>query len=186
CAWGRAWRRRRPARCCSPTPGAATPAASLSSTSPRATRPRRGRRGAACASSGSSCACAAASGSRSACRSCGPAPARRRGDEEAMRRERPPYPPDSVQSVEQLEDLLSEPTEGVLEALARLDGDLIFLGVGGKMGPTLARMARRADQENGSRRRIIGVSRFSSPGERERLESWGVETVACDLLDPEQ
>jgi nucleoside-diphosphate-sugar epimerase len=99
-----------------------------------------------------------------------------------------PYPWAAVDSVEQLEDLLSEPTDAVCATLARLDGDLIFLGVGGKMGPTLARMAKRADQANGSRpgRRILGVSRFSTPGERERMEAHGVETVVCDLLDPEQ
>ena len=65
-----------------------------------------------------------------------------------------------------------------LEAdLARADGDLIVLGVGGKMGPTLARMARR------SGKRVIGVARFSERGLREKLEAWGIECIACDLLD---
>jgi nucleoside-diphosphate-sugar epimerase len=96
------------------------------------------------------------------------------------------YPFAAVESVEQLEELLSEPTDAVRRTLARLDGDLIFLGVGGKMGPTLARMARRADQDNGRRRRLLGVSRFSTPNERQRLEAHGVETIACDLLDPVQ
>ena len=103
-----------------------------------------------------------------------------------MNRDRGRYLWAAVESVEQLEDLLSEPTESVRETLARLDGDLVFLGVGGKMGPTLARMAKRADQANGTRRRVLGVSRFSTPGERERLEAHGVETVACDLLDAGQ
>ena len=49
--------------------------------------------------------------------------------------------PETIASVEQLEELLSEPTEGVVETLAGLDGDLIVLGVGGKIGPTLARLA---------------------------------------------
>ena len=96
------------------------------------------------------------------------------------------YPLAAIESVEQLEDLLSEPTDGVRQTLARLDGDLMFLGVGGKMGPTLARMARRADRDNGSRRRLLGVSRFSTPGERQRLEEHGIETLACDLLDLDQ
>ena len=52
--------------------------------------------------------------------------------------------PDAVRDVEHLEDLLSEPSPGVIDALARLQGDLVLLGVGGKMGPSLARMARRA------------------------------------------
>jgi hypothetical protein len=91
-----------------------------------------------------------------------------------------------VENVEQLEDLLSEPTPGAVETMARLEGDLLFLGVGGKMGPTLARMARRADEAAGVRRRVLGVSRFSDPQQRQRLESHGVETISCDLLDPEQ
>ncbi|NQU20187.1 MAG: NAD(P)-dependent oxidoreductase [Candidatus Nealsonbacteria bacterium] len=90
---------------------------------------------------------------------------------------------DRVDDVEQLEDLLSEPTDGVVETMARLEGDVVFLGVGGKMGPTLARMARRASQQAGVRRRVIGVSRFSSPAVQQRLETHGIETIRCDLLD---
>jgi nucleoside-diphosphate-sugar epimerase len=93
---------------------------------------------------------------------------------------------DSIASAEQLEDLLSEPIEGVVETIGRLKGDLIVLGVGGKMGPTLARMAKRASDATGTRRRVIGVSRFSSPGLEERLRGQGIETISCDLLDPEQ
>ena len=63
--------------------------------------------------------------------------------------------PASLQNVTHLEDLLSEPTDRVIDALARLKGDLIILGVAGKMGPTLARMARRASDAAGSQRRII-------------------------------
>jgi nucleoside-diphosphate-sugar epimerase len=91
-----------------------------------------------------------------------------------------------VETVEQLEDLLSEPTERVVEALAGLDGDLVLLGVAGKMGPTLARMARRAFDAAGGRRRVVGVARFSSADVAERLRAHGVETVPCDLLDPAQ
>jgi nucleoside-diphosphate-sugar epimerase len=89
-------------------------------------------------------------------------------------------------SVDQLEDLLSEPTAGVVETLAATDGDLIVLGVGGKMGPTLARMARRAFDAAGRKRRVIGVSRFSEPGLEERLRKAGIETIRCDLLDQRQ
>ncbi len=92
----------------------------------------------------------------------------------------------SIRDVEHLEDLLSEPSAGAVEALRRLPGDLVLLGVGGKMGPTLARMARRASDAAGVRRRVVGVARFSSPGLRDRLHAHGVETVACDLLDPAQ
>jgi hypothetical protein len=93
---------------------------------------------------------------------------------------------DMIKDVEHLETLLSEPTALVIETLSRLDGDMIFLGVGGKMGPTLARMAKRADEQSGKHRRIIGVSRFSNPAERAKLESWGIETIACDLLEADQ
>lgn len=86
-------------------------------------------------------------------------------------------------TVEQLDDQLSAPNAQVVRAMSQLDGDLIILGVGGKMGPTLARMAKRASDQAGARRRVLGVSRFTSPGARERLEAWGIETLACDLLD---
>jgi hypothetical protein len=92
---------------------------------------------------------------------------------------------DPIQTEEQLDDLLSEPTPGVLATLSRLEGDLLILGVSGKMGPTLARMARRASDMAGVRRRVIGVARFSGRGEA-RLREWGIETVRADLLDPAQ
>lgn len=94
--------------------------------------------------------------------------------------------PPAVSSVDELDDLLSMPAQYVVAALARLEGDLIVLGVAGKMGPTLARMALRASQEAGRSRRVIGVSRFSEPGLEARLQSWGIETIAADLLDPQQ
>lgn len=86
-------------------------------------------------------------------------------------------------SVDDLERCLSRPTERAVEAMGRMRGDLVILGVGGKMGPTLARMARRASDAAGVQRRIWGVSRFSSSATRERLEAHGIETIACDLLD---
>jgi len=86
-------------------------------------------------------------------------------------------------NVEELEERLSRPSQQAIEVLGGLEGDLILLGVGGKMGPTLARMARRASELAGRQRRIIGVSRFSDPRLRQRLADWGVETIACDLLN---
>jgi nucleoside-diphosphate-sugar epimerase len=88
-----------------------------------------------------------------------------------------------LETEEQLDERLSRPTPELIEDLARLPGDLVILGVGGKMGPTLARMARRAADEAGDRRHVIGVSRFSEPGLQEELEAAGVETITCDLLD---
>ena len=89
----------------------------------------------------------------------------------------------AIQTVEQLEDLLSEPTKPVVELMRRLRGDIILLGAAGKIGPSLARMARRASDAAGLHRRIIGVSRFSNPEEQARFHAQGVETVRCDLLD---
>ena len=88
-------------------------------------------------------------------------------------------------TVEELDELLSRPNELAVRAMRELAGDLVILGVGGKMGPTLARLARRASDEAGVTRRIIGVSRFSSPDTRTKLQRWGIETIACDLLDQE-
>jgi nucleoside-diphosphate-sugar epimerase len=93
---------------------------------------------------------------------------------------------DRVRDLEHLEDLLSQPTDGVVDTVRRLEGDVIVLGVGGKMGPSLARMLRRAADEACARKRVIGVSRFSSPDLPKQLESWGIEPIACDLLEPDQ
>lgn len=88
----------------------------------------------------------------------------------------------NVRTEVELEDSLSEPTETVIETLARVPGDILFLGVAGKMGPSMARMARRAADLAGVKRRVIGVARFTEGGEAQ-LQSWGVETIRCDLLD---
>lgn len=91
---------------------------------------------------------------------------------------------ETVASVETLEEMLSRPTDGLLEMMSRIDGDVMVLGVGGKMGPTLARMAQRASDETGKRRKVIGVARFSGGNELEgRLKSWGIQTITCDLLN---
>jgi hypothetical protein len=82
-------------------------------------------------------------------------------------------------SVEELEDFMTEPTPELVADLAQAPGDILILGVAGKMGPTLARMAKRAAPE----RRVIGVARFSDPRSRRVLEAAGVETIPCDLLD---
>ena len=86
---------------------------------------------------------------------------------------------------EELDDELSTPREATIAALARVPGDIIILGAGGKMGPTLARMAARsaAQADGGARRRVIAVSRFSSAAAERALHAVGVETIRCDLLD---
>jgi nucleoside-diphosphate-sugar epimerase len=82
-----------------------------------------------------------------------------------------------------LETLLSEPTASVVETWSRLEGDILLLGAGGKMGPTLARMAKRASLAAGSSRRVIGVSRFGDRQQEAALRVHGIETIQCDLLD---
>jgi nucleoside-diphosphate-sugar epimerase len=86
-------------------------------------------------------------------------------------------------NVEELESRLSEPSGRVVEALSRLNGDIVVLGVGGKMGPSLARMARRAFDGAGVAWRVIGVSRFGYKETRTYLEKHRIETIECDLLD---
>jgi len=87
-------------------------------------------------------------------------------------------------TVEELEDELSRPTAGVLETFRRHPGDVVVLGCGGKIGPTLTRMIARSFQELGqATRRVVGVSRFSTSSARDSFEAWGIETVPCDLLD---
>jgi nucleoside-diphosphate-sugar epimerase len=71
----------------------------------------------------------------------------------------------------------------LVEMMGRLPGDLLVLGVGGKMGLSLAQAACRAAQEAGVNKKVIGVSRFSDAQARERLEQAGVRTIAADLLD---
>ncbi len=85
-----------------------------------------------------------------------------------------------------LEALLSEPSEAAIEAMRQVPGDVMLLGVGGKMGPTLAKMTRRAAEMAGTPRRVIGVSRFSSGDLQQQLEEDGIETIKCDLLDEDQ
>jgi nucleoside-diphosphate-sugar epimerase len=86
-------------------------------------------------------------------------------------------------TTEQLEEVLSRPTARDCEAMAALDGDLLILGVGGKMGPSLAVRAKRAMDEAGLRKRVTAVARFSDAGLRERLTQAGIETIRADLLD---
>ena len=91
-----------------------------------------------------------------------------------------------IETLEQLDDELSCPTPGVLETLRDIEGDIVILGAGGKMGPTLARMVRRAfDSIGQSNRRTIAVSRYSNANAKLALNAAGVETISCDLLSRE-
>ena len=87
--------------------------------------------------------------------------------------------PDRFESIEELEDFMTSPSDVLVADLAKTPGDIMVLGVGGKMGPTLARMAKRAAPD----KKVIGVARFSEKGVQEELKRAGVETIPADLLD---
>lgn len=92
--------------------------------------------------------------------------------------------PNTIESVAQLEDVMSTPTPGLITAMGQLRGDVLILGVAGKMGPTLAMLARRALDAAGNSAKVIGVARFSQGDLRQRLDTAGVQTIASDLLAP--
>jgi len=94
--------------------------------------------------------------------------------------------PQAIRDEDHLEDLLSEPSAADLDCVSRLNGDVLIIGASGKMGPSLARRVHRAAARTGSRSRVLAASRFSTPAVRERLEADGIQTVSCDLLDPDQ
>ena len=89
-----------------------------------------------------------------------------------------------IANEQQLEDLLAEPSQADARAMAEMAGDLLILGVAGKMGPSLAKRARRACERAKLPKRIIGVARFSEPRVRQELQAVGIETVSADLLAP--
>ncbi|MDA0196148.1 MAG: NAD(P)-dependent oxidoreductase [Bacteroidetes bacterium] len=88
-----------------------------------------------------------------------------------------------MNTVEKLEDFLSTPSDELVADLSKIEGDILILGLGGKMGPTLALLAQRAVDEGNLDKRVIGVSRFSDKDLRSDLESAGIKTIAGDLLD---
>jgi dTDP-4-dehydrorhamnose reductase len=87
--------------------------------------------------------------------------------------------PDRFRDEEELEDFMTTPAPELESALASVPGDILLLGVGGKMGPTLARLAKRAVPG----KRVLGVARFNEAGLRQKLEAWGIECMTADLLD---
>jgi len=87
--------------------------------------------------------------------------------------------PDRIEDEAHLEEMLAVPTPELVHDLAQVEGDILILGIAGKVGPTLARMAKLAAPG----KRVVGVARFNEPGLAERIESWGIETIKCDLLD---
>ncbi|MGB5555768.1 MAG: hypothetical protein WBM83_14015 [Flavobacteriaceae bacterium] len=88
-----------------------------------------------------------------------------------------------IHTITELEDLLSQPSERLVKDMAKLDGDIMILGLGGKMGPSLAKLAKRAIEASGSKKRVIGASRFSNDALFQELTDFGIECIKVDLLD---
>jgi nucleoside-diphosphate-sugar epimerase len=86
-------------------------------------------------------------------------------------------------TVEELEDLLTTPSDALVADLASLEGDIMVIGGAGKMGPTLAVLAQRALDKAATGQKVIAVSRFSDAAARQRLDAAGVTTIAADLQD---
>ncbi|WP_407147629.1 NAD-dependent epimerase/dehydratase family protein [Bradyrhizobium sp. ORS 86] len=87
--------------------------------------------------------------------------------------------PDTIPDIAALDELLCRPSQALIDDLCKVDGDIMILGVAGKMGPTLAGLAKQALPD----RRVIGVARFSDPEVKHWLQARGIETINCDLLD---
>jgi len=79
-----------------------------------------------------------------------------------------------------------EPSDTLIADVSRLEGDIIILGVGGKMGPDLGKLARRAIDISGKKIQVIGVARFSEPTLKNELEQNGIKTISADLLEEAQ
>ncbi len=88
-----------------------------------------------------------------------------------------------IRTEQELEELLSRPDDRTIEAIRQLDGDLLILGAGGKMGPSLARLARRACDKAGVNKRVIAVARFSNSDLIAQFASDNIEVIPCDLLN---
>ena len=95
----------------------------------------------------------------------------------------PPRTIDAPRSQVELDERLTAPTELTLAAVSRLDGDVMLLGAGGKMGPSLAVLAKRSLDAAGLPHRVICVSRFGDGDLARTLQGHGIETISCDLLD---
>ncbi len=94
--------------------------------------------------------------------------------------------PSKIETESVLEELISRPSPETVRAIQRIDGDIIILGAGGKIGPSLAILAKRAIEEAGVEKKVIAVSRFSASEIRQKLNKAGVEAIRCDLLERDE
>ncbi len=87
---------------------------------------------------------------------------------------------------DKLNALLTEPSEALVADMKKIQGDIIVLGAGGKMGPALCILAKKAAEDAGVKKDIIAVSRFTDAGSAELLDSHGIKRISCDLLEETQ
>ncbi|NUR74305.1 MAG: NAD(P)-dependent oxidoreductase [Hamadaea sp.] len=88
-----------------------------------------------------------------------------------------------MRSLTELEERLSRPRDGLVDDLRKLEGDILILGAGGKLGPSLVRLALRGVAAAGTSAKVIAVSRFSEPGLADALRSEGAEVISADVAD---
>jgi hypothetical protein len=91
-----------------------------------------------------------------------------------------------IDNEQQLEERMSRPMAADVDAMRALEGDVLILGVGGKMGPTLAQLVRRSAEAAGKKTKVLGVARFTDKSMPDALRAHGIDPIACDLLEPEQ
>ena len=91
-----------------------------------------------------------------------------------------------IANEQQLEERMSQPTAADIDAMSALAGDVVILGVGGKMGPTFAQLVRRSAEAAGKKTKVFGVARFTDKSMPDALRAHGIDPITCDLLDPEQ
>lgn len=94
--------------------------------------------------------------------------------------------PERFANAGELESYIARPTEALIKMMSRLDGDIMILGVAGKMGVTMAMQAVNAIAAAGVEKKVYGVARFSDEASRKKLEAFDVKVIACDLMDQEQ
>jgi nucleoside-diphosphate-sugar epimerase len=91
-----------------------------------------------------------------------------------------------IETIQQLTENLSNPTDGVIETIKKSTGNFIVLGAAGKMGPTLCQMLQRSIDKLSRTQKVIAVSRFSNSQTKTELEQQKIETITCNLLDRNQ
>jgi nucleoside-diphosphate-sugar epimerase len=90
---------------------------------------------------------------------------------------------EKIKNEEELDELISRPDSETVKMFSRIDGDILFLGVSGKIGPSMARMTKRACDKAGVKKHITGVALFNSGEQQKEIEKYGIETINGDLLD---